>query len=116
SREPPPLAEVAPDVQIPAGLEAVLQRGLAKISGERIATAIEYAQALDEVTRAAGFEVPMLPRASGQLPIPAGPHSLSTPPPGFLMTPVPSAYATPMPGMTPATGTPMSTMTPAAGT
>jgi eukaryotic-like serine/threonine-protein kinase len=98
SRDPPPLAEIAPDLQVPPGLEAVLQHGLAKVSAERISSANEYAHALDEVMRASGFDVPMLPRASGQLPIPSGPHSIATPVPSFMATPPPMAYATPVPG------------------
>ncbi len=105
SRDPPPIAEVAPDLQLPQGLENVVQHGLAKVSAERISSAIEYAHALDEVTRAAGFDVPalMMPRASNQLPIPAGPHAvgMATPMPGFMATPQPMAYATPMPGTHP---------------
>lgn len=98
SRDPPPFAEVAPDLQVPRGLEELINRGLAKISAERVATAIEYIALLDEVARAAGVDLPSVPRASGQLPIPAGPHSMETPGRGFLMTPPPTAYATPPPG------------------
>ncbi len=105
SRDPPPFAEVAPDLQVPPGLEALIQHGLAKLSGERLSSAIDYSNKLDEIARAAGMELPMMPRASGQLPIPAGPHSM-TPSPGFMMTPPPTAYATPPPGgyPTPAPG------------
>ncbi len=98
SRDAPPLAEIAPDIVVPPGLEDVIQRGLAKISAERIPSATEYIQALDDVSRAAGIDMPMLPRTSGSLPIPSGPHSLHTPAPGFLATPPPMAYATPSPG------------------
>jgi hypothetical protein len=97
SRDAPPFAEIAPDLQVPPGLEEVIQRGLAKISAERIASATDYVQMLDDVARAAGVEMPMMPRMSGQLAIPSGPHSL-TPTPGFMMTPPPMAYATPNPG------------------
>ena len=105
SRDAPPFAEVAPDLQVPPGLEALIQQGLAKLSGERIAAAVDYSHQLDEIARAAGVELPMMPRASGQLPIPSGPHSM-TPSPGFMMTPPPTAYATPPPGgyPTPAPG------------
>jgi serine/threonine-protein kinase len=54
SRDPPPFAEVAPDLQVPPGLEAVINLGLAKVSAERISSALEYMQKLDEVTRAVG--------------------------------------------------------------
>jgi eukaryotic-like serine/threonine-protein kinase len=96
SREPPPFAEVAPDLQVPPGLEAVIQLGLAKVSAERITSANEYMARLDEVTRAAGYDLNMtLPRSSGSLAIPAGPHSMATPmPSSFLMTPPPFAPVT----------------------
>jgi serine/threonine-protein kinase len=105
SKDPPPFAEVAPDLDMPPGIEAVIQHGLAKVSAERISSALEYAQRLEDVMRAAGID-PMLtamPRASGQLPIPTGPYAVATPAPGFMMTPA-SAYGA-MPGATPAYGT-----------
>ena len=49
SRPPPKLADVAPDLALPANLEEVLARGLAKVSAERYTTAIEYIGALDAV-------------------------------------------------------------------
>jgi serine/threonine-protein kinase len=49
SRPPPKLAEVAPDLPLPANLEEVLGRGLAKASAERYTNAIEYIGALDAV-------------------------------------------------------------------
>jgi hypothetical protein len=76
SRDVPAFAEVAPDLQVPPGLEAVIGKGLAKISDERFPSANEYADALGQVLAAAGFHM-ALPRASGQVIIP-------TPPPGTL--------------------------------
>jgi serine/threonine-protein kinase len=113
SREPPPFSEVAADVQIPPGLEAVIQHGLAKVSAERISSANEYLAKLDEVSRAAGYDLGMMaPRSSGSLAIPAGPHNLNmnTPAAGFLMTPAPF---TPVGTNTPARGVQM--RTPSAG-
>lgn len=49
SRPPPRLAEVAPDLELPPNLEEVLERGLAKISAERYASAVEFIGALDAV-------------------------------------------------------------------
>jgi serine/threonine protein kinase len=98
SRDPPPFAEVAPDLQMPPGLEAVINHGLAKVSAERISSASEYAAKLDDIARAAGVDLPMVPRASGQLAIPSGPHTL-TPSPGFMATPTPfPGHQTPYPG------------------
>jgi serine/threonine protein kinase len=104
SRDVPAIAEVAPDLQLPPGLEELILRGLAKLQAERLSSANEYAALLEQVARAAGVEL-VMPRASGQLPVPGPHHPLATPSPGFLMTPSPHAatpppgsYATPPPG------------------
>jgi hypothetical protein len=115
SRDPPPFSEVAPDLQVPPGLEAVIQHGLAKVSAERITSANEYMAKLDEVTRAAGYDLNMtLPRSSGSLAIPAGPHNMATPmPSNFLMTPTPFAPVstnTPSGGVRVAPSSPMTPM------
>jgi hypothetical protein len=49
SRMPPPFAETAADVEIPAGLEAVIQAGLVKAAADRTRTAQEYIGLLDRV-------------------------------------------------------------------
>ena len=90
SREPPRFAEVAPDVEIPPALEDIVRHGLAKVSGERIATATEYLNALGDVMRAAGYES-LIPRSSAPYPIATGPTSQ---PIGIV---TPSLVATPMP-------------------
>ena len=97
SREPPSFHEIAPDLDVPPGLEDVVRRGLAKVSAERIGSALEYRQALDEVLRAAGWEIGTpIPRASAPMMIPTGPHSQPlaaiTPSSGFLATPMPFAH------------------------
>jgi serine/threonine-protein kinase len=110
SKDPPPFSEIAPGLDVPPGIEAVIQRGLAKVSAERISSAVDYMQQLDEAIRAAGYESMMgsggIPRASGSLNVPSGPHSHSsslaipagphagalTPPAGFMSTPMPTAY------------------------
>jgi serine/threonine-protein kinase len=93
SKDPPPFAEVAPDLELPPGIEAVVQRGLAKISAERIGNALDYMQQLDDALRAAGVDpLVAVPRASSQLSIASGPYSIPTPPPGYLMTPMPQRY------------------------
>ena len=48
SRRPPPFAEVAPGVDIPAPLEDIMQRGLMKMAIERIGSAGDYLALLDE--------------------------------------------------------------------
>ncbi len=107
SRDPPPFAEVAPDLQVPPGLEAVINLGLAKVSAERIGSALDYLRKLDEVTRAVGYDLAMAPRASSALGIPSGPHSIPTPPPGFLTTTPMPFGGRPQPQHTPTGGTPM---------
>jgi serine/threonine protein kinase len=88
SRDIPSFAEVAPDLRVPPGLEQVIQKGLAKISDERFTSANEYADAIQQVLAAAGFQVAMMPRASGQMIIPTPPpDSLTfTPPSGTRVT------------------------------
>jgi serine/threonine-protein kinase len=105
SLDPPPFSEVAPELmaELPPAIETVINHGLAKVSAERLKSALEYMHALDEAVRAAGFD-PMtaIPRSSAQLPIPSGPHALPTPPPGSLfMTPPPYPAATPARGIYP---------------
>jgi len=102
SREPPTFAEVAPDLQLPTGLERVVRHGLEKVSAERIQTANDYLDALDAVLRAAGYAV--MPRASGQVRIPTpAPGSITLPPANATPAPFaragtsPTAAFTPMP-------------------
>src|SRR3569623_686773 len=100
SRDAPTFAAAAPDLVVPPGLEAVLPRGLTKVSSARPQTANENLAALDQVLRAAGIEMSMMPRASGSYGVP-------TPPQGVYMTPTPGALHAQMMG-TPARGLPAS--------
>jgi len=97
--EVPTFHELAPDLELPDGLEALVRQGLAKFSAERVGSAIEYVQRIDEILRANGIDVPATPgaaRASQSMGIPAGPYT--TPIPGTTtFTPSPSFLATPMP-------------------
>ena len=93
SRDAPMLREVAPDVALPAGLEDVIRHGLAKVASERIGSALEYQQRLDDVLRAAGYEPPGA-RASGRISVPSGGYRLGTPSPGML-TPIPVSGTAP---------------------
>ena len=88
SRDAPIFKEVAPDLQLPPGLEKIVRHGLEKISAERTSSATEYMAQLDEVLRAAGYDLAIASaRASGQVRIP-------TPPPGTLQaTPMPFSAA-----------------------
>ncbi len=49
SRIPPPISEVAPDLELPSGLEAVISAGLVKPAAERTRTAQEYIALIDRV-------------------------------------------------------------------
>ncbi|MDQ3368591.1 MAG: protein kinase [Myxococcota bacterium] len=66
SREPPPLAQHAPDVEIPPGLEEVLQYGLNKMSAERFQSALDYIAALERIVATA----PVLPPRSAAVALP----------------------------------------------
>ncbi|HEY1556578.1 MAG TPA: serine/threonine-protein kinase [Kofleriaceae bacterium] len=83
TREPPTFAETAPDLATPPALEAIVRHGLAKVSAERITSAVDYVRALDDVLRSAGYYVPDIRNSSSPIAIP-------TPPPGFA-TPMPFA-------------------------
>jgi serine/threonine-protein kinase len=95
SREPPPFAEVAPGLALPAGLEALIHRGLAKVSGERISAASEYLQHVDAMLRVAGQSGLTSASSSSSLMIPIGPHA------GLGDTPSLSTFLTPSPTTTP---------------
>lgn len=90
SRDPPPFAEAAPGLDLPPALEALVNRGLAKVAAERIGSAAAYIKELDEILRSAGKDVRALaatpPHGSASLLIPAGPHA-----PIGAMTPMPFA-------------------------
>jgi len=107
SREPPRVAEVAPDVVIPPALEDVIQHGLVKSQADRISSANQYLAALDGVVAAAHGSAPSLQ----YLGAPLGPDAnlealgtaptysqvaIATPAPGTLtpFTPVPGAFGT----------------------
>jgi hypothetical protein len=89
-REPPFFAELAPDAEVPPGLEDIVRHGMGKVAAERIGSAQQYLQLLEP------FGVGALSgaRASQSLAIPAGPHSQ----PLAAATPMPFTYATPVPG------------------
>jgi len=53
----PRLHDVAPAIELPAGAEELVQRGLAKMPADRIASASEYLATLDRVRRAADAEL-----------------------------------------------------------
>lgn len=53
SAAPPRLADVAPGIQLPAGVEELVQRGLTKMAADRIGSASEYVAELDGIRRVA---------------------------------------------------------------
>ncbi|MBA3454342.1 MAG: protein kinase [Deltaproteobacteria bacterium] len=54
SREPPRIAEVAPDLDIPPALEDVIRHGLVKAQADRLSSATDYLAALDGLAEARG--------------------------------------------------------------
>ena len=100
-RPPPRLAEVAPELVVPAALEELIQRGLMKAAAERIGSALEYTAMLDGIlAAAAGSGALQLPaemlgvaQTSSFTPMPV----YATPPPGTL-SPVHGNRQTPLPG------------------
>ncbi len=87
SREPPRVADVAPEVPIPAALEDVIQRGLIKTSAQRIDSADSYLAQLDEVVASARLgSAPIAPHNA----IGSAPTVISTPAPGTLTTLTPA--------------------------
>jgi serine/threonine protein kinase len=111
SREAPTFAEVAPDLQLPAGLEDVVRHGLEKVSAERTQSSNEYLAALDTVLHNAGYAM-LLPRASGQVAIAA---AIPTPPPGSITMPPAATPSRPFPvraGTAPSTPMPFSAKSP----
>jgi len=90
SRDVPTFAEVAPDLDVPAGIEDVIRRGLAKVLAERIQSASDYMLQLDDALVAAHLPAMMNLRATG-------PVALVTPPPGTLSAAhaVPAAVTAP---------------------
>jgi serine/threonine-protein kinase len=89
-REPPFFRELAPDVDVPASLEAIVRRGLAKVAAERICSAQEYMQLLEPFAAS----TPGAARSqASSLMIPVGPHAQ----PLAVATPTPFTHATPLP-------------------
>jgi serine/threonine-protein kinase len=113
-REPPPFAQVAPGLELPYGLEALVQRGLQKIAAERVPTAVAYMSSIDDILRGAGRAVPRTamtpPHGSESMAIPAGPYAplanatpmpflneIGTAPTASALTPMPAQISAPSP-------------------
>jgi len=95
SRDPPPFRDVAPNLQLPPGLEDVVRRGLAKIAAERTRSATDYLAQLDAVLGAAGHHALASAEQSQSLAIPMGPHAPLTPSPSATPFPFPSQVSLP---------------------
>ena len=59
--EVPPFHELAPELEVPDGLEDLVRRGLAKTPADRIGSALEYVQRIDDLLRARGVDLPASP-------------------------------------------------------
>ena len=101
SRPPPRLADVAPELALPPGLEEIIERGLAKSAIERYANARDFSGALDAVSAGVPLQSNVQP---GSMPVPASPDA-------SVMIEVMPGTATPVPGRyvvrTPPTATPV---------
>ncbi len=53
SRPPPTLLEIAPDLDLPSGIEDMVQRGLSKMAAERISSAGDYLAWVDAIIQGA---------------------------------------------------------------
>jgi eukaryotic-like serine/threonine-protein kinase len=93
-RKPPTLAEAAPELELPAELEDIVARGLAKTPADRFTSANEYLVALGHLLPAHPFEsgrgatgrtgsVAALPEADPTLP--RGDATTVTPPPTLMV-------------------------------
>ncbi|MBL9018160.1 MAG: serine/threonine protein kinase [Myxococcales bacterium] len=116
SREPPRIADVAPDVPVPALLEDVIQHGLIKTSATRIGSADDYIAHLDAVIASARLgSAPIVPQHAPEAMGSAPTASFHTPPPGAPSPGGAGSPHTPLPGAishhTPPPGT-LSPLTP----
>jgi eukaryotic-like serine/threonine-protein kinase len=73
----PPFAEVAPDIEVPAAVEALVRRGLAKDPRQRPGSAAEMIAVIDEIRGSLGFA-----RAATPWPVPARAASPAASPAG----------------------------------
>ncbi len=75
TRQPPPLAETAPGIEVPPAVEELVMHGLAKRPNERFASAEEYIAAIDDVlAHTAGARVATrLPKRTKTVPVLYGP-------------------------------------------
>ncbi len=97
---PPKLHEVAPDIDVPDGMEALVARGLAKRAADRVPSALAYVAEIDALT---GEPRSSSPSVFASQPIaiiastdPGSDTSDSRTRP-FVATPVPPAAAVPLP-------------------
>ncbi|HEY4238852.1 MAG TPA: serine/threonine-protein kinase [Kofleriaceae bacterium] len=89
SRPVPPLAEIAAGVEVPAALEDIMSRGLAKTPSQRISSAVEYLALLDGLA----------PAGSGVIATPL-PFPAIAEPPADVLGVMPTASLTPVPAPT----------------
>jgi serine/threonine-protein kinase len=84
SRTPPRLVEIVPELDVPPGLEELIERGLVKTSADRIAAASDYLAQIDAVI------APALGSAPVSAPRTSRPGSMMTPTSGVRATAAPS--------------------------
>lgn len=93
--EVPMFRELAPDLEVPDGVERLVREGLAKIPRERVGSA-EYVQQIDQILSAHGIDVvpALFARASRPMATPAGPY-VATQGASFPSSPTRFPVATP---------------------
>ena len=98
-KDPPRVAEIAPDIVLPAGLEEVIAHGLGKLASERIASAPDYLARLDAIVPSGSGQLAIAEHAQAATWVQPAPQAH---PPAPLHMPVHTPVHTPVPVHTPA--------------
>ena len=96
-KDPPHIAEVAPDIVLPTGLDDVIQHGLGKLASERIATTTDYLARLDGIMPAGSGQMDVAQSQSATWVPAAVPHlhPVTTPTPMAVLPPAPQSMSIP---------------------
>jgi eukaryotic-like serine/threonine-protein kinase len=100
--EVPPFHELAPDLEVPETVEALVRHGLGKLVSERIESAVDYMRQIDEILHAHGIDARTTP-ARGSAAILEGAARgtpVGTPTPVSLRVATAPTLAAPVPAST----------------